>query len=449
MGLPGLRRELIGDPDYPPGLAFVQGYLGIGGFDFNVSNSLVQSKANFFDLAKQLSGQDITGLFDRSSPALYPACNGITAKYATSNLCAVQGDPNAQCPLGALTPQTFSSLRITNSTKQVGYAWSQVSDFQSFFVIDGAVLNLSPYMAANPTAIPNDPVDVAIRYVLTKMDGSGGKDATRLFFNRQPLQAAVPCLTQRYHAGRIDKITPGCFVSQLFLYFSLIVILGVVLARFFMAVIFSWFLASRLVKPPRNLKRQVISPAVMPDGANMEVNNPLGTAPWITKDGRVSNKNGPGGGGGGDGGALKKSGSSKSNASYGEKSGSGAPAVDSDGMISMASIGAELFCVCLVTCYSEGKEGIQTTLDSIAGTDYSDARKLLFVVCDGMITGSGEKMSTPDICVEMLEADPRFGNPQAMSYLAVGSGTKEHNMAMVYAGHYSEFVALSRKMEEK
>ena len=106
-------------------------------------------------------------------------------------------------------------------------------------------------------------------------------------------------------------------------------------------------------------------------------------------------------------------------------------------MISMASIGAELFCVCLVTCYSEGEEGIRTTLDSIAGTTYSDARKLLFIVCDGMITGHGEKKSTPDICVGMIEADARFGEPQAMSYVAIGDGSKAHNQAMVYAGHYS------------
>lgn len=114
-----------------------------------------------------------------------------------------------------------------------------------------------------------------------------------------------------------------------------------------------------------------------------------------------------------------------------------AEAVGPDGMINMASIGAELFCVCLVTCYSEGAEGIKTTLDSISGTSYSDARKLIFIVCDGMITGSGEKMSTPDICVAMLEADPRFGEPQAMSYVAIGDGAKAHNQAMVYAGHYS------------
>jgi len=92
-----------------------------------------------------------------------------------------------------------------------------------------------------------------------------------------------------------------------------------------------------------------------------------------------------------------------------------------------------------VTCYSEGEDSIKSTLDSIAATSYSDARKLLFVVCDGIVTGSGEKMSTPDICVNLVERDERFGmgEPQRMSYLAVGSGSKAHNEALVYAGHYT------------
>ena len=106
-------------------------------------------------------------------------------------------------------------------------------------------------------------------------------------------------------------------------------------------------------------------------------------------------------------------------------------------IMSLQQIGAELFAVCLVTCYSEGEDSLRTTLDSISTTTYSDARKLLFIVADGMITGAGEKRSTPDICVSLLEADPRFGNPMPMLYEAVGSGPKAANRAMVYAGHYS------------
>jgi chitin synthase len=103
----------------------------------------------------------------------------------------------------------------------------------------------------------------------------------------------------------------------------------------------------------------------------------------------------------------------------------------------MQKIGNEPYVVCLVTAYSEGEEGISNTLTSLAETDYPDSRKLLFVVADGMVTGSGESMSTPDICVGLLDADVRFGTPMPMSFISVAQGAKMHNMAMVYAGHYT------------
>lgn len=310
-------------------------------------------------------------------------------------------------------------------------------------VIDGMVVNMSPYISAYPRPNPTDAVDLAIRTVLSSnLSIAGGKDATRFFFNKGNIADQGRCIEFRYRAGHIDKITPGCFASQLFLYVSLVVILAVVLARFVMALIFHWFLSSKLVAPPKNLKRKVISPAVMPAGANTSVNNKNGAAPWTAAANAShrantvkKSKNGQGK----NGQALMDEKALSNGGDVQSANGKKAPnLVDRNGMLSMAAIGAELFCACLVTCYSEGEESIRTTLDSIAATDYADSRKLLFVVCDGMITGSGEKVSTPDICVGLLDADSRFDNPQPMSYLAVAAGRKQHNQAMIYAGHYTQ-----------
>jgi chitin synthase len=237
------------------------------------------------------------------------------------------------------------------------------------------------------------------------------------------LNAAIPCLKERYLAGNIDKITPGCFISQLFLYAGLIIILALVFTRFVMSCVFNWFMSARLAGTPDNkdLNRSAISPAVLPEGANISVDNKHGTAPWAAPGGRKLAK-----------------GSSKTLRSIQTASSATLNSSDSPPhVMSLAQIGAELFAVCLVTCYSEGEESLRTTLDSISRTNYSDDRKLLFVVADGMITGAGEKRSTPDTCVSLLDADPRFGNPMPMSYVAVGAGAKGQNRAMVYAGHYS------------
>ncbi|GAA6016328.1 hypothetical protein JCM11491_006817 [Sporobolomyces phaffii] len=413
-----------------------KGLIGIEGWNYQVSNPTPTSLSG---PANSLGGTDETPLFDRSGYK-FTHCDGIKAAYATVNLCTSPTAGNAtSCVLKEPTQAYLTSqLHLTNTTKRVGYDWDQLANFTNYLVIDGNVLNLTPYIAAHPTPISNDSVDAAIRYMLNDIDSSGGKDATRLFYNDDVLKRSVHCLVQRYQAGHIDKVTPGCFVSNLFLYVSLILIMGIVLARFAMACIFSWYLAAKMVKPPKNLKRNVVSPAVLPEGANIDVDNKTGAAPWTeaavkrqqtrrlhkgaTRKGRTE-------------GDMEKP-LPRSHGDGASELDAALP-VNSDGMISMASIGAELFCVCLVTCYSEGAEGIKTTLDSIAGTTYSDARKLMFVVCDGMITGSGEKMSTPDICVGMIERDPRFGDPTPMSYVAVADGAKAHNQAMVYAGHYT------------
>lgn len=93
--------------------------------------------------------------------------------------------------------------------------------------------------------------------------------------------------------------------------------------------------------------------------------------------------------------------------------------------------------ICLVTAYSEGAEGLRTTLDSIATTDYPNSHKLILVICDGIIKGQGEDLSTPEIALAMMKDHAVLPHEvQAFSYVAVASGSKRHNMAKIYSGFY-------------
>ncbi|CAI7598367.1 unnamed protein product [Penicillium pancosmium] len=93
--------------------------------------------------------------------------------------------------------------------------------------------------------------------------------------------------------------------------------------------------------------------------------------------------------------------------------------------------------LCLVTCYSEGEDGIRTTLDSIAMTDYPNSHKTLLVICDGIIKGKGEEFSTPEIVLGMMKEHVIVPDEvQPFSYVAVATGSKRHNMAKVYTGFY-------------
>ncbi|KAG9100517.1 Chitin synthase, class 3 [Ceratobasidium sp. UAMH 11750] len=93
--------------------------------------------------------------------------------------------------------------------------------------------------------------------------------------------------------------------------------------------------------------------------------------------------------------------------------------------------------ICLVTAYSESIEGLRTTLDSLATTDYPNSHKLILVIADGLVKGSGNSLTTPEIVLSMMTelVVPRE-EVEPHSYVAIADGHKRHNMAKVYAGFY-------------
>lgn len=93
------------------------------------------------------------------------------------------------------------------------------------------------------------------------------------------------------------------------------------------------------------------------------------------------------------------------------------------------------FVVCQVPCYTEGDEEIRKTVNSLASLKYDDKRKLLLIICDGMIVGSGNDRPTPRIVLDVLGANPQV-DPEPLSFLSLGEGTKQHNMAKIYSGLY-------------
>jgi chitin synthase len=91
----------------------------------------------------------------------------------------------------------------------------------------------------------------------------------------------------------------------------------------------------------------------------------------------------------------------------------------------------------LVTAYSESVEGLRTTLDSLATSDYPNSHKFILVIADGLVRGSGNDLTTPDIVLSMMKhLIVPAEDVEALSYVAVADGRKRHNMAKVYAGYY-------------
>ncbi|KAI9340862.1 chitin synthase-domain-containing protein [Obelidium mucronatum] len=94
------------------------------------------------------------------------------------------------------------------------------------------------------------------------------------------------------------------------------------------------------------------------------------------------------------------------------------------------------FVVMLVTCFSEDRASIRKTIESLSLTHYNNSKKLLFVVCDGLIVGSGNSESTPDAVLSLFSGVDGIIEEESQSYIAVADGEKRQNMASVHAGYY-------------
>ncbi|KAI9088866.1 chitin synthase-domain-containing protein [Phlyctochytrium arcticum] len=93
------------------------------------------------------------------------------------------------------------------------------------------------------------------------------------------------------------------------------------------------------------------------------------------------------------------------------------------------------FVICQVPCYTEGEGSLLRTLQSLAKLTYDDKHKLLFVICDGMIIGSGNDRPTPRIVLDILGVDASV-DPEALPFESLGDGNKQLNMGKVYSGLY-------------
>ncbi|KAI6780446.1 Chitin synthase-like protein [Emericellopsis cladophorae] len=93
------------------------------------------------------------------------------------------------------------------------------------------------------------------------------------------------------------------------------------------------------------------------------------------------------------------------------------------------------FVICQIPAYTEDEDSLRRAIDSAARMRYDDKRKLLCVVCDGMIIGQGNDRSTPRIVLDILGVSEQV-DPEPLSFESLGEGLKQHNMGKVYSGLY-------------
>ncbi|CAI4216236.1 unnamed protein product [Parascedosporium putredinis] len=378
--------------------------------------------------------------------------------------------------------------RQLKGSADVYFTWDDIrNSTRNLIVYSGNVLDLQllDFLDETKVTIPNRFKELRNRNTAVNQ-AIRGRDVTRAFQASDDKQVAE-CLEEIIKVGTVDTETVGCIAAKVVLYCTLVLILAVVCARFVLALIFQWFISRNYAASKtsqtsdiRKRNRQIedwsediysAPPRIPGDmgssvaGAGSDRGSKRGS--FLPTTSRFSSVNGP------DRSLNKRvpttmasqgAGSSLHPGSmYQQRNDSRTSFLRSDPYASTTSptegpgpagfiheavvpqppsdwmpFGFPLaHAICLVTAYSEGAQGLRTTLDSIALTDYPNSHKVILVICDGIIKGKGEKYSTPEIVLGMLKDHAMAPEEvQAFSYVAVASGSKRHNMAKIYSGFY-------------
>ncbi|OUM59883.1 glycosyltransferase family 2 protein [Piromyces sp. E2] len=290
----------------------------------------------------------------------------------------------------------------------VYYTWNDLKKLRDeknrkMVVYNGNVLDITDYLSTGLTTFGSKFSDT-IRYKETM-------DITYTVTKNKKFKDSAKCINELYKVGTIGKNTSGCIVSNIVLVLTFVFVIGVIFIKFCMALVFNWFLKWKMGD------HEDIAPSV--------TNSPASKRMSIVPNTNINDKR------------MSTIGLLNSGVSMNKAD---------ENIIIGKSITADstikdlLHTILLVTCYSEGHDGIANSLDSLSYTDYPDSLKLIIVICDGLVKGEGNDKLTPDVVIDMI--DPGDGSnyhddePEPKSYVAIAEGKKRHNMAKVYAGWY-------------
>lgn len=198
----------------------------------------------------QLVDKDLL-LPDPSSYSNHTACHRSPATHNTLETMRTLGIKNSD-GVYEKAGRIYYEWEDVNSTSHLavynGYNNRFIILFFSFiFFFSSYVLNLN-LLQSLPQELFNVPSNGLIQRMIQNISTFGGQDITHtvLGHQNQDWPTEAQCLLDIIKVGEIDTKSVGCMTSDIVLYTSLIVILGVILVKFFLAVVFGWFLSWKL-----------------------------------------------------------------------------------------------------------------------------------------------------------------------------------------------------------
>jgi len=378
--------------DYKPHVFIVNGNV----YDF--SKYLEENKDTVIErIFANYTGKDASPLFRVRNTESYPqSCRDI-AKQNKFDLptypCAVSWNNQTSS-----YDRCFTLKKSMKFLGHVTYNWDEIKSGNRI-LINGKVADVSDYLKS--------PVKFLGIKITNILKGYTQRDATRKFYQTENGINASQCISELFNVGELDHQNSSCFFATTAMNMSVFVILLYVITKFVLAVTFSWLISHRLGKlEKKDTNRRGMVRSSSWEDLESPFNFTLGRdANFVENVNQVQSIS----------------------------SGSDAPS-----NIFLDEYG-DIYTILLVTCYSEGEDGIRTTLQSLSTTMYDNQYKLLFVVADGLIKGEGNDRTTPEIIIDMIQLDKRYPPvPIPQSYIAIADGTKRHNKAQVYVGWFNK-----------
>jgi chitin synthase len=339
-------------------------------YDFNMVKEILASNSPMIPITEDWHGQNLSPLFSAEP--------NLCQKFLNNEVpfCSINNQFINSPGLEAVPCLSHEIIHTLKPKGRLSFSYKDVNEsVQSphlLVIYNNAVVNLTSFLTGIEISKFKNLGDIS--WIVP------GNDMTlRANLDYRDI-ALMKCLSSRYAVGYVGIESAGCAFYSILMILAILIVMAVILARFIMALIFHWAIAPH-ISTARSVK----------------------VGRYDNAQGRTITFGPP------------------NNPSTG-------PSQDWARSLALPS---DLYTICLVTCYSEDEVSIRKTLDSIAATDHPDERKLLFVICDGLIQGEGNEFSTPDIVMSLFEKDPLIKSTEPMSYLAIADGEKQTNMARV------------------
>ncbi|RHZ86499.1 hypothetical protein Glove_50g106 [Diversispora epigaea] len=372
-------------------------------------------------IIKSLLGKDISNFFPLDNSEI--GCNFMPSNQTNEILCPQLSQNNSlyHCHTSRNSLLTLESL-FTN--KFVGISWNEIFNKNNnnddtkrkLVVFNSYVYDFTTYLDTSNTDYWIGDDGIKIKLWIESLIGT---DATKEISQTHKYDDVTRCF-EHFKIGQVEGVKYGCFGVNSLLSFVTVVSFLIGIMKLLSTLVYLYFMTKQLTKDTDNNNNSNSNE----NTANVNMNN----------NNNNNNNN------------------------------------NSNNNNNNDNIKHVLF---LIPCYSEGKESLKRSFDSLAGTDYSDQHKIFFIVADGDVTGSGESKSTPEILKDLIEpfdingsdeselgeigevqddgvqddgvqktgvheigTQKKWKEPKPANYLSIGSGTKRHNMAKVYTGYY-------------